>query len=173
MTDVPKNIQGAGGGGGGGNPPPPPAPTRTPDTLPSRQFATFLDLISEGEIEGFETPSKEGHSKGSANYNRAALKDVFLNDTPILRSQASSISPQASDFNFQDQSFNIRFGTANQSKIAGILSSSSIQAVNVTVQQGSPVTRQITNTNVDAVNVTITFPQMQEAKENGDLLGSS
>ena len=171
MTDAPKNIQGA--GGGGGNPPPPPAPTRTPDTLHSRQFATFLDLISEGEIEGFETPSKEGHSKGSANYNRAALKDVFLNDTPILRSQASSISPQTSDFNFQDVGFNIRFGTANQSKIAGILSSSSIQAVNVTVQQGSPVTRQITNTNVDAVNVTITFPQMQEAKENGDLLGSS
>ena len=176
MTDAPKNIQGAGGGGGGGgggNPPPPPAPTRTPDTLHSRQFATFLDLISEGEIEGFETPSKEGHSKGSANYNRAALKDVFLNDTPILRSQASSTSPQTSDFNFQDVGFKIRFGTANQTKLSGILSSSSIQAVNVTVQQGSPVTRQITNTNVDAVNVTITFPQMQEAKENGDLLGSS
>ena len=171
MTDAPKNIQGA--GGGGGNPPPPPAPTRTPDTLHSRQFATFLDLISEGEIEGFETPSKEGHSKGSANYNRAAFKDVFLNDTPILRSQASSISPQTSDFNFQDVGFNIRFGTANQSKIPGILSSSSIQAVNVIVEQGTPVTRQITNTNVDAVNVTITFPQMQEAKDNGDLLGSS
>ena len=173
MTDAPKNIQGAGGGGGGGNPPPPPAPTRTPDTLHSRQFATFLDLISEGEIEGFETPSKEGHSKGSANYNRAALKDVFLNDTPILRSQASSISPQSGDFNFQDVGFDLRFGTANQPKVAGILSSSSIQAVNVTVQEGSPVTRQITNTNVDAVNITITFPQMQEAKDNGDLLGSS
>ena len=173
MTDAPKNIQGAGGGGGGGNPPPPPAPTRTPDTLHSRQFATFLDLISEGEIEGFETPSKEGRTKGSTEYNTAGFKDVFLNDTPILRSQASSIAPQDTDFNFRDVGFKIRFGTANQTKLAGILSSSSIQAVNVTVQQGSPVTRQITNTNVDAVNVTITFPQMQEAKENGDLLGSS
>ena len=50
MTDAPKNIIGS---GGGGSPPPPPQPTRTPDTLHSRQFATFLDLISEGEIEGF------------------------------------------------------------------------------------------------------------------------
>ena len=32
------------GSGGGGSPPPPPQPTRTPDTLHSRQFATFLDL---------------------------------------------------------------------------------------------------------------------------------
>jgi len=176
MTDAPKNIQGAGGGGGGGGrsaPPPPPAPTRTPDTLHSRQFATFLDLISEGEIEGFETPSKEGRTKNTTAYNTAAFKDVFLNDTPILRSQASSIAPQDNDFNFKDVGFKIRFGTANQTKLSGILSSSSIQSVGVTVNEGSPVTRQITNSNVDAVNITITFPQMQEAKENGDLLGSS
>ena len=44
MTDAPKNIIGS---GGGGSPPPPPQPPRTPDTLHSRQFATFLDLISE------------------------------------------------------------------------------------------------------------------------------
>ena len=47
------------GYGGGGSPPPPPQPTRTPDTLHSRQFATFLDLLSEGEIEGFASPSKD------------------------------------------------------------------------------------------------------------------
>ena len=33
-------IQGA---GGNPSPPQPPQPTRTPDTLHSRQFATFLD----------------------------------------------------------------------------------------------------------------------------------
>ena len=42
MTDAPKNIIGS---GGGGSPPPPPQPTRTPDTLHSRQFATFLILF--------------------------------------------------------------------------------------------------------------------------------
>ena len=71
-------------------PPSPPQPTREPDTLHSRQFATFLDLVSEGEIEGFATASKEGRTKGTTAYNNAALKDVFLNDTPILRSTADS-----------------------------------------------------------------------------------
>ena len=43
-------------GAKGNDPPPsPPQPTREPDTLHSRQFATFLDLVSEGEIEGFAT----------------------------------------------------------------------------------------------------------------------
>ena len=33
------------GAGGRPSPPPPRQPTRTPDTLHSRQFATFLDLL--------------------------------------------------------------------------------------------------------------------------------
>jgi len=161
------------GSGGPPSPPTPPQPTRTPDNLHSRQFATFLDLISEGEIEGFASASKEGRTKGTAAYNNAALKDVFLNDTPVLQSQANSASPSISDFNFQDVTFNPRFGTADQAKIQGIESSSSVTSVAVIVSQSVPVTRQITNSNVDAVNVTITFPQLQRATDEGDLLGSS
>ena len=169
MTDAPKKIIGS----GGGSPPPPPQPTRTPDTLHSRQFATFLDLISEGEIEGFASASKEGLTKGTTAYNNAALKDVFLNDTPVLKTTATSASPTATDFNFQDVTFNPRFGTSDQTKVEGIESSSSITAVGVTVTQSTPVTRQITNSNVDAANITITFPQIQKATDKGDLLGSS
>lgn len=169
MTDAPKNIIGS----GGGSPPPPPQPTRTPDTLHSRQFATFLDLISEGEIEGFASASKEGRTQGTTAYNNAALKDVFLNDTPVLKSSADSTNPATTDFNFQDVTFNPRFGTSGQTKVEGIESSSSITAVGVTVTQSSPVTRQITNSNVDAINVTITVPQLQKATDQGDLLGSS
>jgi len=168
MTD--KIIRGS---GGNPSPPPPPQPTRTPDTLHSRQFATFLDLISEGEIEGFASASKEGLTQGTTAYNNAALKDVFLNDTPVLKATATSASPTTTDFNFQDVTFNPRFGTSSQTKVEGIESSSSITAVGVTVTQSSPVTRQITNSNVDAVNVTITVPQLQKATNQGDLLGSS
>ena len=71
--------------GAGGPPPPPPPPTRTPYTLHSRQFATIQDLISEGEIEGFATASKENRTKGTTAYNNAALKDIFLNKTPVLK----------------------------------------------------------------------------------------
>ena len=166
----PKIIRGS---GGGGSPPPPPQPTRTPDTLHSRQFATFLDLISEGEIEGFASASKEGLTKGTTAYNNAALKDVILNDTPVLKATANSANPVATDFNFQDVTFNPRFGTSGQTKVEGIESSSSVTAVGVVVTASSPVTRQITNSNVDAANITITFPQIQKATDKGDLLGSS
>ena len=171
MTDKRKIIRGS---GGGGSPPPPRQPTRTPDTLHSKQFATFLDLISEGEIEGSATASKEGITdRTSTAYNNAYLKDVFLNDTPVLKATASSSSPQDVDFNFQNVTFTPRFGTANQTKIDGIESSSSITPVGVTVTAASPVTRQITNTNVDRIKVSITFPQIQKATNEGDLLGST
>ena len=190
MTDAPKKIIGGGGGGGGGggssgggssppqSPPPPPQPTRTPDTLHSRQFGTFLDLISEGEIEGFATASKEGRTKGTTTYNHAAFKDVFLNDTPILRSNANSASPTVTDFNYQNVAFTPRFGTSNQTKINGIESSASTTSVGVVVEAGvsGEVTRRLEdrtpNANPDRVRVTISFPQIQHAKENGDLLGS-
>ena len=167
MTD--KIIKGS----GGGPPPSPPQPSRAPDTLNSRQFATIQDLLSEGEIEGFATPSKAGLTKGSTAYNNAALKDIFLNDTPILNANASNTSPGTADFNFQNVGFTPRFGTSNQGHIPGIESSQSTTSVGVTVTNSTPVTRQITNTNVDAAKVTITFPQLQKATDEGDLLGST
>ena len=156
MTD--KLIRGFGG------PPSPPTPYRAPDTLNSRQFATILDLISEGEIEGSATASKEGLTdRTTTAYTNAYLKDVFLNDTPILKASANSASPADTDFNFQNVTFTPRFGTANQTKIDGIESSSSITPVGVVVTASSPVTRQITNTNVDRIKVTVSFPQIQKA----------
>tara|TARA_R100000329_G_scaffold1609_2_gene2754 strand:- start:3070 stop:6684 length:3615 start_codon:yes stop_codon:yes gene_type:complete len=171
MTQNRKLISGS---GGRPSPPPPRQPTRTKDTLHSKQFATFLDLISEGEIEGSASASKEGITdKTSTAYKNAYLKDVFLNDTPILRATASSTNPTDADFNFQDVTFNSRHGTANQTKIDGIESSQSTIPVGVTVTAASPVTRQITNTDVDRIRVSITFPQIQKATNEGDLLGSS
>ena len=181
MTDKRKIIRGS--RGGGGSPPPPRQPTRTPDTLHSKQFATFLDLISEGEIEGSASASKEGITdKSSTAYKNAYLKDVFLNDTPVLKSTASSSNPQTQDFNFQNVTFKSKFGTADQTKISGIESSQSTIPVGVTVTNADgtdsgadagSVTRTITNTDVDRVRVSITFPQIQKATNDGDLLGST
>ena len=168
MTDIKRIIRGAKGGN-----PTPPQPTRDPDNLHSRQYATFLDLISEGEIEGFATASKEGRTKGTTAYNNAALKDVFLNDTPVIRASADSTNIQDEDKNFKNVTFNPRFGTDSQTAIPNIDSSVSTTSVGVEVTKSIPVTRQITNTNVDKVRVTITFPQLQKATNDGDLLGTS
>ena len=182
MTKDKKIIIGSGGGGSKA----PPPPTRTPDNLHSRQFGTFLDLISEGEIEGFATASKEGRTRGTAAYNNAALKDVFLNDTPVLRSTADSTNPQTADFNFQSVSFVPKFGEANQTKVDGIESSASTTPVGVkpknadgTISGGiaDSVTRRIAdkspNINPDRIRVSISIPIMHKQKDNGDILGSS
>jgi len=167
-----KIIQGSGG------PPTPPTPYRAPDTLNSKQFATIQDLLSEGEIEGFATPSKAAIAKSSADYLNSALKDIFLNDTPILNANASNSSPADADFNFQSVVLDARYGTNNQLVIAGIESS---DPVNSSPIAGFPRPCTVANSGVsqaislnkDAVRVTVSFPQLQKAKDNGDLLGSS
>ena len=172
MTNEKNIIRGAGGGG----PKPPPPPYRAPDTLHSRSFASLLDLISEGEIEGFASASREGLTKGSTAYDNASLKDVFLDDTPVLDANANSASPAESDFNFKDVVFRSRFGTSNQSFVSGFPDeTSSPTGVNTTVENGSPVTRQIANSsdNPDAVVVTLTWPQIQVAEDDGDLRGDT
>ena len=168
MIDKTKIIKGA----GGGPPKPPPPPYRAPDTLHSRSFATVQDLISEGEIEGFASASKEGLTKGTTAYDNASLKDVFLDDTPILNSTATSASPVDSDFNFQDVTFKSKFGTSNQTAMSGIPAESrSPTAVAVEVTTSAPVTRQVTNTDVDAIIVTLTWPQIQVVQDDGDIRG--
>ncbi len=171
MTDEPKLIKGSGGFFA---PKPPPAPYRAPDTLHSRSFATIQDLISEGEIEGFATASKEGRTKGTAAYLEAAKKDVFLDDTPVLEASADSTNPQAVDFNFADVGFDTRFGTSSQTALPGIPAETrSPTAVAVTVTTSASVTRQITNTDVNAVIVTLTWPQIQVAEDDGDVRGDT
>ena len=168
-------------GSGGGKPKPPPPPTRTPDTLHSKQFATIQDLISEGEIEGFASASKEGLTQGTDAYNNACLKDVFLNDTPVLKTTANSSSPASTDFNFQNVTFIPRFGTSNQPFIPGVESSESPNTVGVQPSNSDgtdsggitgSVTRRITNTEVDAIKITLTWPQLQRFTDDGDILGS-
>ena len=178
MTENTKIIRGSKGGDKA-----PPPPYRAPDSLHSRSFATIQDLISEGEIEGFATASKEGLTKGTTAYNNASLKDVFLDDTPILVSTADSSNPSDTEFNFQDVTFKSKFGTASQTAMTGIPDideSRSPTGVQVVVENSDgtdsggligAVTRQITNTDVDAVIVTLTWPQIQIFEDDGDIRG--
>jgi len=167
-----KYIKGSGGGGGGGSSSR--KPIRDPDNLNSRQFATIQDLLSEGEIEGFASASKAGLTKGTTAYANASLKDVFLDDTPILNATADNSSPADTDFNFQDVTFTSKFGTADQTAMSGIPAESrSPTAVNVTVTTSAPVTRQVTNTDVDAVIITLTWPQIQIFEDDGDIHGDT
>ena len=145
-----------------------PNPDLPADSLASKQFQTLIDLISEGIISGF--PSATG-SQGSTEYNTSSLKDVFLNGTQVLQ-QSAGTSPDETDFNFKNITFQPRFGTSDQTAVTGISASESETAVGVTVSKDSPVSRQISDTNIDAVRVTIAFPQLQKFEDNGDINGA-
>ncbi len=158
----------------------PKKPKITPDNLNSRQQLRVLDLISEGEIEGFASPSKEGLTQGTTAYNNACLKDVFLSNTQVLQSSADSASPNGSDFNFADVNFDLRFGTSNQTKIAGVQATGSPVTVGVQVDdklangnESDGITRTITDSEVDQVRVILDFPTIQKQTSKGDIKGSS
>jgi predicted phage tail protein len=145
-------------------------PAVTDDVLASKQFQTLVELLGEGEIEGF--PSAAGLTQGTTAYNNAALKDVFLNGTQVLQSSASNTSPTDTDFNFPNISFEPRFGTSDQTAIQGISEIETENAVGVAVTKASPVSRSITNTSVNAVRVTLGFPSLQKFEDDGDINGA-
>lgn len=145
-------IAGAGGGGGGGGKGGgggARTPTEAADSLSSTQYANLIDLISEGEIQGL----KDGH------------KSIYIDNTPLQNIDNS--------YNFQNVTVETRNGTQNQTFIPIASEVEDEKAVNVTVQQATPVVRSITDINVDAVRVTITVPALQQFTDEGDINGTS
>ena len=156
--------KGKGGGGGGGA-------SEAKDNLDSTSYAKIIELLSEGEIEGFATPSSLGLTQGTVQYDNAALKDMFFNDTPILRASADNLTPNEADFNFRNVNIATRFGTQTQSYVPGFDAAENVVPVNAIVEAANPETRAITNTSVDAVRITIDVPQLQEITDRGDIIG--
>ena len=147
MTET-KYIVGAGGGGKGGGGGGGRTPTEEDDTLQSVQFASVLDLISEGEIEGLDNGEKS----------------VFLDNTPVE-------NPQGRD-NYEGFTVVTRNGTQDQTHIGGDFGATEREsAVNVEVVKATPVTRSITDSDVDRVRVTLTIPSLQKVEDDGDIVG--
>ena len=155
-----------GGKGGGGSY----TPTTADDSLNSTAFVKILDLIGEGEIEGW--PSARKFARGTKEYKNARLKDIYFNKTPILRESASNKDPKKRDFNFKDVSVGVRLGTQNQSHVTGFSRVKNEQGVGILVLKNEPVTRTITDTDVDRVRVTLTFSALQRVNKKGDIKGS-
>ena len=160
-------------------------PVRAEDTLNSKEFATIQDLLSEGEIEGFATPSEKGIARNNANYNNACLADIFLNDTAVLNvspddpnftTKLSSLTD--SDFSFEDVTFIPRFGENNQKPVAN-LENANLQKTSNTVLTNSAVVTTSSDVNADlstgkhAAEVTIQFLGLQKFETNGDILGTT
>ncbi len=139
-------------------------------SVQSRQAINIVEVLSEGEIEGF--PSAAGLTQGTDAYNKASLKDVFLDKTPIVKSTANSSNITDADFNFQRVLFKTRFGTANQTSIPVVSDVETEVSVNAPVTNAASVTRTVTESNIDEVRVTIRFDALVNINEkDGKNLG--
>ena len=137
--------------------------TTTDSILSSKQSNDLIDVLSEGEIAGFHSPLEAGLTQGTDKYNIAALKDVFLNGTQVLRKSADINNLKEGDFNFtrEDISFEPRFGTSDQTALDTINEIESETAVGVEVTKATPVSRSISN-QIDKLRITIVFPSLQQ-----------
>ena len=138
-------------------------PTTNESVLSSKQSNDLIDVLSEGEINGFPAALDANLTRGTDKYNIASLKNVHLNGTPILKSSADINNLTEGDFNFsrEDISFEPRFGTSSQTALDTINEIESETAVGVEVTKATPVSRTIQN-QIDKLRITIVFPSLQE-----------
>jgi predicted phage tail protein len=123
------------------------------DDLNSRQLAQIVDLLCEGEIEGFPNAKhpdgvKISHGLVPDQYAIGALKDVFFNNTPVLGPDAPVLNnskitdpdiQQHLNFDVDRAEFQVELGSQDQpplTKFPGSTSSSTTQ-VNTEVPKGS------------------------------------
>ena len=143
-------------------------------TLSSKQFATLVDVISEGEIEGSATASKAGITdRTSQQYMNSFLKDVFLDGTQIYQQNApnNNNAPDQTLLNYKNIDFVANFGLDNQQALPANTSVEREIAVGTTVLNDTPVTVTVTDTDVQAVRVTVGFPALKHIQDNGDIDG--
>lgn len=148
MSEVIVGRKGGGGKGGGGS-----GSTRAaveaPDSLRSRQHVQVLHVIGEGEIEGIV----------------GGYQGVFFDDVPLQNFDGS--------LNFSNVLLETRPGTQWQTYLP-VTGLEAEQSVGVELKSGVAIERAITDTDADAVRVTISVPQLSEQNlQNGDTNGSS
>ena len=141
--------------------------------LRSKSFATVVDLLGYGEIEGFRKPSNANpDTADSLDFRR----DIFLDGTPLVNANG--------ELNFQNVEVFFRSGTDNQTPLSSVDSFGPDRVEN-TIPVGVPVTkstsvaRSITgvqdsdgNELIKLLRVTIQTPALQEFKTDGDIVGT-
>ena len=147
--------------------------TEAKDNLDSTAYAKIVEIISEGEIEGFATPSRLGLTPGTTQYTNASLKDIYFNKTRLLNATADNTLPQDADFNFKNVTVVSKFGTQSQAYVPGFDAVEEEVSVGQDVVLATPVVKTITDTNVNAVRLTISVSLLQKLLDNGDIVGSS
>ncbi|MEQ5136900.1 MULTISPECIES: TipJ family phage tail tip protein [Providencia] len=136
-----ETIYGAKGGGGGGH-----TPVEAKDNLLSESTAKILLAISEGEIAGGLDDTR-----------------IFLDETPIGNADGTK--------NFEGVTWEFRPGSEQQEYIKGIPSVDNDIAVGVELRDDQPYIRMINNTQLSAIRLRFSVPQLMRQHDNGDTTG--
>lgn len=121
-----------------------------PDTLRSHQVAKIIDALGEGPNRGIV-----GFTKG-----------IYFDGVPVQNADGS--------YNFSNAILQQVLGYPDQPVIAGFESQSSEVGVGAKVLKDFPVNRNIGNTNVDRVRITVSTPSLQVRNdETGDISGTT
>lgn len=147
MATNKKLLTGAGGGSKKQS-----LPQDTPNSLITKTTAKVLFMPSAGEVGGLYDQTNP-------------LKSVFLDNVPVQNSDGS--------LNFNNVSVEERYGLPSQDIIPGYTSTATPTTIATKVTTTTPVTYQTSTGDVDAVRVTIRFPQLWEQGSNGALKKTS
>jgi len=124
----------------------PKTPVETPDSLQSTNIAKILLAVGEGEFDG--TPTD---------------RDIYLDNTPIMDASGN--------VNFPGVKWEWRRGSVEQDYIQGIPSIESENTVNVELRSDSPFTRSLSNTQLSAVRVRMSWPRLVKQDSSGNTNG--
>jgi predicted phage tail protein len=135
-------------GGKGGTQKPKP-PFKAPDSALSIARAKLLYMVSEGEIAG---PVNAGQS-------------VKLDGTPL-------VSPDGTE-NFPGTTWDFRSGTVDQDHIPGFpaIDNEHTAGFPVELKYDTPWTRAVTNPELSAIRIRLSWPQIWQVTANGDQFG--
>lgn len=138
------------------------------------QTATSIVVSAPNHKRQVEDPVYLEFLSGDALNGRYIITEKTDNTFTVQSSVSQSTDGLVlwSSYNFQDVESYTTNGTADQPIIPFDNAIEDERSVNITVSESSPVVRTITDVNVDAVRVTITFPALQRVQDgDGDVVG--
>lgn len=121
----------------------PKTPVEAPDSLQSTNIAKVLLAVGEGEFDGVPTD-----------------RDIYLDNTPIMDASGN--------VNFPGVNWEWRPGSVEQEYIQGIPSVENETTVNVELRSDNPFTRALSNTQLSAVRVRMSWPRLAQQDSSGN-----
>lgn len=131
---------GKSGSGSGGS--------ESPDNLLSVSYASIMDLISEGEIQGLVN----------------GLQSVYFNQTPLQNANGT--------YNFTGATVTFNPGTQSQAPLPGFPAVNDEVSVGTVLYSYAPWVQNLNNLQLNAVRVTLSVPSLSQTNtSNGNVSG--